>query len=81
MLTQGGLLLALNLVNAVLDRIIYCGLIGQLLVGMAWGVPGANWLDMNVQQSIQQLGYIGLLLLVYEGLFLSLYGVKHVVNE
>lgn len=80
-LTQGGLLLALNLVNAVLDRIIYCGLIGQLLVGMAWGVPGANWLDMNVQQSIQQLGYIGLLLLVYEGLFLSLYGVKHVVNE
>lgn len=66
-LTQGGLLLALNLVNAVLDRIIYCGLIGQLLVGMAWGVPGANWLALDVQQSIQQLGYIGLLLLVYEG--------------
>lgn len=69
-LAQAGLLLALNLVNAVLDRIIYCGLIGQLLVGMAWGVPGANWLDMSVQKSIQQLGYLGLLLLVYEGSFL-----------
>lgn len=67
-LTQAGLFLALNLVNAVLDKIIYCGLIGQLLIGMAWGVPGANWLDLNVQQSIQQLGYLGLLLLVFEGL-------------
>ncbi|GIK06876.1 hypothetical protein Aspvir_002529 [Aspergillus viridinutans] len=60
-------LLALNWVNALLDKLIYCGLVGQLLIGMAWGVPGANWIELDVQRTIQQLGYLGLLLLVYEG--------------
>ncbi|GFF53566.1 hypothetical protein IFM46972_09810 [Aspergillus udagawae] len=60
-------LLALNWVNALLDKLIYCGLIGQLLIGMAWGVPGANWIELDVQKTIQQLGYLGLLLLVYQG--------------
>lgn len=66
-LIQAGFLLALNMVNTVLDNIIYCGLIGQLFIGIAWGVPGGNLLELNVQKSIQQLGYLGLLLLVYEG--------------
>ncbi|RLM00180.1 hypothetical protein CFD26_107868 [Aspergillus turcosus] len=66
-LIQAGFLLALNWVNSLLDKLIYCGLIGQLLIGMAWGVPGANWLELDVQKTIQQLGYLGLLLLVYEG--------------
>lgn len=66
-LIQAGFLLALNMVNTVLDKIIYCGLIGQLFIGMAWGIPGGNLLELNVQKSIQQLGYLGLLLLVYEG--------------
>lgn len=60
-------LLLLNAVNHVLDRIIYCGLIGQLFIGIAWGVPGANWLSEELQHSIVQLGYIGLILIVYEG--------------
>lgn len=66
-LIQASFLLALNWVNSLLDKLIYCGLIGQLLIGMAWGVPGANWLELDVQKTIQQLGYLGLLLLVYEG--------------
>ncbi|RHZ52282.1 cation:proton antiporter [Aspergillus thermomutatus] len=66
-LIQSSFLLALNWVNTLLDKLIYCGLIGQLLIGMAWGVPGANWLELDVQKTIQQLGYLGLLLLVYEG--------------
>lgn len=66
-LIQAGFLLALNMVNTVLDKIIYCGLIGQLFIGIAWGVPGGSLLELNVQKSIQQLGYLGLLLLVYEG--------------
>lgn len=66
-LIQSCFLLALNVVNSVLDKLIYCGLIGQLLIGMAWGIPGANWLDLDMQQAIQQLGYLGLILLVYEG--------------
>lgn len=60
-------ILLLNTVNSVLDRIIFCGLIGQIFVGVAWGLPGANWLSLNVQHAVTQLGYLGLILIVYEG--------------
>lgn len=60
-------LLLLNAVNYVLDRIVYCGLVGQLFVGIAWGIPGTNWLSAELQHSIVQLGYMGLILIVYEG--------------
>lgn len=64
------LLLLLNVVNAALDRVLYCGLLGQVLIGIAWGTPGAKWLSAEVEGVIVQLGYIGLILLVYEGLFM-----------
>lgn len=60
-------LLILNVVNYVLDRLVYCGLLGQIFVGMAWGIPGANWLDVDLQHSAMSIGYLGLILLVYEG--------------
>lgn len=66
-LIQVGFLLTLNLVNSALDKLVYCGLVGQLFIGIAWGVPGASWLDLNAQLVIQKLGYLGLILLVYEG--------------
>jgi len=62
-------LLLLNAVNHVLDRMVYCGLVGQLFIGIGWGMPGANWLSAELQDSIVQLGYIGLILIVYEGEF------------
>lgn len=67
LLNKTGLLLALNIVNACLDRLLYCGLVGQLFVGILWGTPGAKWLDRESEKVIQQLGYIGLIMLVYEG--------------
>lgn len=60
-------LLLLNVVNYILDRLVYCGLVGQLFIGVAWGMPGADWLSHELQHSIVQLGYIGLILIVYEG--------------
>lgn len=60
-------LLLLNGINYLLDRIVYCGLVGQILLGTAWGVPGAQWLAQATQESVMQLGYIGLILIVYEG--------------
>lgn len=60
-------LLLLNFVGSVLNSIIHCGLLGQILVGVAWGTPGAKWLNSNEETAVSQLGYIGLLLLVYEG--------------
>jgi hypothetical protein len=66
-LNLAGLLLALNLLNSLLDKFLYCGLIGQLFIGILWGTPGAQWLDQDTEIVVQQLGYIGLIMLVYEG--------------
>ncbi|KAF6842784.1 sodium/hydrogen exchanger family protein [Colletotrichum musicola] len=62
-----GFLLLLNVVNHGLDRLVYCGLIGQVFLGVAWGAPGAKWLSGEMQNSVMQLGYLGLILIVYEG--------------
>ncbi|KAI1656420.1 Sodium/hydrogen exchanger family-domain-containing protein [Daldinia decipiens] len=67
LLTLSSFLLALNAINAVLDRALYCGLVGQVLVGVAWGAPGGNWLASELQVAVAQLGYLGLVLLVFEG--------------
>jgi hypothetical protein len=58
----------LNVINDCLDRWIYCGLLGQVFIGVAWGTPGAQWLAKAAQEVFVQLGYLGLLLLVYEGM-------------
>lgn len=60
-------LFLLNVINNVLDRLIYCGLIGQVLIGVAFGTPGAKWLHNGTEQIIVDLGYLGLILLIYEG--------------
>ena len=67
-LLQSSFLLLLNLLNYVLDNTIYCGLLGQVFLGTAFGTPGAKWLGVTVEEVIVQLGYLGLLLLVYEGI-------------
>ncbi|KAI2780460.1 Sodium/hydrogen exchanger family-domain-containing protein [Daldinia loculata] len=67
LLVLSSFLLALNAIDAVLDRALYCGLVGQVLIGVAWGAPGGNWLTSELQVTIVQLGYLGLVLLVFEG--------------
>jgi hypothetical protein len=70
-LVHTSFLLLLNVVNAALDKVLYCGLLGQVLIGIAWGTPGAKWLTVSVEETIVQLGYLGLILLVYEGMLFS----------
>ncbi|KAI0429989.1 Sodium/hydrogen exchanger family-domain-containing protein [Xylaria sp. FL1042] len=60
-------LLALNGINSVLDRTLACGLVGQVLIGTAWGQPGAQWLSLDFQRAVSGLGYLGLILVVYAG--------------
>ncbi|KAJ6028797.1 Sodium/hydrogen exchanger [Penicillium herquei] len=67
LLNQTGFLLILNIINVCLDKLLYCGLVGQLFIGILWGTPGAKWLSQDTETVIQQLGYIGLIMLVYEG--------------
>ncbi|EFQ98471.1 hypothetical protein MGYG_01499 [Nannizzia gypsea CBS 118893] len=66
-LIQSSFILCLNFISTVLDNVIFCGLLGQVFIGIAWGTPGANWLDTSSQKVMVQLGYLGLLLLVFEG--------------
>jgi hypothetical protein len=61
-------LLLSNVVNWALDQLVYCGLIGQILIGIAWGTPGGKWLDESIETPIVQFGYLGLILLVYQGI-------------
>lgn len=65
-------LLLLHVVNYVLDRVVYCGLIGEILIGVVFGTPGAKWLSPEVEGTIMQLGYLGLILIVYEGALILL---------
>ncbi|KAI0021776.1 Sodium/hydrogen exchanger family-domain-containing protein [Xylariomycetidae sp. FL0641] len=67
LLTLASFALALNAVNAALDRLLYCGLVGQVLVGTAWGAPGARWLGEAAQRAVGGWGYLGLVLVVFEG--------------
>jgi len=64
-LMPSSFLLLLNIVNFVLDNLIYCGLLGQIAVGVAWSQ--ANFLVATSENVIVQLGYLGLIMLVYEG--------------
>lgn len=66
-LIQSSFLLVLNALNSVFDSLIYCGLLIQVFVGVAWGTPGGNILGREFENVVVQLGYLGLILLVYEG--------------
>ncbi|KAK8204658.1 Sodium/hydrogen exchanger family-domain-containing protein [Phyllosticta capitalensis] len=66
-LTQSSFLVILNLINVIVDNTLYCGLLGQIFIGVAWGTPGGKWLGESTEEAIVQLGYLGLILLVYEG--------------
>lgn len=66
-LTQASFLLLLNIVAVILDGVVYCGLVGQVLSGMAWGTPGAKLLPQSCEEVVTQLGYLGLIALVFEG--------------
>ena len=56
-----------NVICYALDIFIYCGLVGQIFAGVLFGSPGADWLGAETQHVVVQLGYLGLILIVYEG--------------
>ena len=66
-LIQASFLLVSNVLGFVLDYVLYCGLVGQVLVGVAWGTPGAKLLPRRFEEAVTQLGYLGLILIVFEG--------------
>ena len=69
LLSLTSFLLLLNGVRYILDRLLYCGIIGEILIGVIWGLPvgGTGWLTEGMQETIQAFGYLGLIGLVFEG--------------
>jgi NhaP-type Na+/H+ or K+/H+ antiporter len=57
----------LALAEWVSDKIFKAGLIGQILVGMLYGVPIGNIMPIGWQETFISLGYIGLILIIFEG--------------
>lgn len=62
-LSLSSLIITLNASRYLLDSWLYCGLLGEIITGFVWGL----WLDQGTQQAIQTVGYLGLILLVFEG--------------
>lgn len=62
-------LLVLNGSRYILDSLLYCGLLGEIFIGIVWGTPLGRtaWLSEAVQETVQSLGYLGLIGLVFEG--------------
>lgn len=60
-------LLLLNIVGLAAQRLLSAGLLGQILIGVIYGTPLAGWLQDDWQAALIVLGYVGLLLLVFEG--------------
>src|SRR5277367_1712575 len=62
-------LILLNGIRYVLDKLLYCGLIGEIFIGIVWGLPvgGTAWLTEGTQEAVQAFGYLGLVGLVFEG--------------
>jgi hypothetical protein len=50
-LNYTGFLLSLNIVNTFLDKLLYCGLIGQLFIGVLWGTPGGTMVRSRDRKS------------------------------
>lgn len=68
-LTLLAFLYLLNVAGWFLQLTIGAGLVGQILIGVVFGTPLAGWLPDTWEDAFVALGYVGLLVLVFEGVF------------
>ncbi|WVR05474.1 hypothetical protein IAU60_002490 [Kwoniella sp. DSM 27419] len=57
----------LNLFGWLSQHVLSAELLGQILIGVIYGTPLAGWLDQAWQEAFVAVGYVGLLLIVFEG--------------
>lgn len=57
----------LSSVGWIFNKAIRAGLIGQILLGILYGAPVGNILVTEWQETFMALGYIGLILIIFEG--------------
>jgi uncharacterized membrane protein YeaQ/YmgE (transglycosylase-associated protein family) len=57
----------LNLAGWFVQLTIGAGLLGQIFIGIVFGTPLAGWLPDSWEDAFVAVGYVGLLVLVFEG--------------
>lgn len=60
----------LSLAEWASAKIIRAGVIGHIAVGIIYGKPLADILESDWQKTFLSLGYVGLILIIFEGTFL-----------
>ena len=68
-LTVGSLIVFLNVFAYIADELINAGLIAQIALGLVYGPPIGNILPVAWIESFQALGDLGLILLVFHGMW------------
>ena len=59
--------MSLNVGGKLASKWLSAGLLGQIFVGIIFGSPLAGILEPGWEETIVVIGYIGLLLVVFEG--------------
>jgi Kef-type K+ transport system membrane component KefB len=67
LLTLGSFLVLLPAFKLIFQRLVFAGILGPLVLGIIYGVPLANILTHEWQETFLALGYLGLILLIFEG--------------
>ena len=57
----------LNVVRAVSDYAAYAGIVAEIALGIVYGSPLASLLPASWESTFTALGYLGLILVVFEG--------------
>jgi uncharacterized membrane protein YeaQ/YmgE (transglycosylase-associated protein family) len=58
----------LNLFGWIAQKLVSAGFLGQILIGIIYGTPVAGWLGEDSEEAIVGIGYVGLLIVVFEGM-------------
>ncbi|KAG8838620.1 Hsp70 ATPase ssc1 [Serendipita sp. 405] len=67
LLILASFLFLLHLARIIAQTTIKAGLIGEIILGAIYGAPLANILHSEWQSTLTALGYLGLILIVFEG--------------
>lgn len=68
LLVLGSFLYVLNTARVIADHLLYAGLVAEIALGIVYGSPLANILPVNWETTFTTLGYLGLILVVFEGM-------------
>ena len=67
-LTLSSYLYLLNVFGWIFNYLFHAGLVGQVILGIIYGTPVGQLLPQDWETTLWQIGYLGLVLIVFEGM-------------